>query len=665
MEHRFDLSNPKENYEQFTVIDKRVHPSYNDQSQDYDYLLLKLDGASSYPTVTLNDGKLVDIQNGQDLTVMGWGLQNAGDDTGSSLLKETTVDYMSKQKCDAILPSLVTDNMFCARRTGTDSCQGDSGGPIITADGTDVQVGIVSWGVGCADPVYPGVYADVAKQYSWIRSYICQWSPNYCLTGGGGGNNTPDGSNTNNNTPLMEMETTFQGTNGSSGNMFDIRATLSFQLVTMEIHTVSSMTETVELYTKSGSHVGYEQIKAEWTSRGQSKVIGRGEGRRTPIPDGTFDPVNVLAGETVALYVTLRSANIVYSDTDGKQVGDVYVQNSDMKLYTGIGNAYAFGSLFTPRMWNGCLKYRILGDDNSSTLPILNDDYDYEDGSTKIERVDRIYMSLVGVAPLDITAQNVWAVVTSNFVQDYYNTHDGRARDGNPIESKNVTTVFVSQNPPTNNNNENVQDDGNNDGTTSVSRGNSDNDNDDRYHRRRASVSVSVRKTNLQRRNRNLAKLTDDEMLLDYDDADYDDAATAILAETEELSISYAQSLHYVTVSEDVQPEDVATDPFSSSLQRSYYMSALRETGNPAFEKLSDVSNVYAESDGDSANYMMLVIYCAIAAACVVLVAFLFSMWSSSARRKNRSRRSRERRRQQQQQQQQQQQPRGVRYYNY
>ena len=53
--------------------------------------------------------------------------------------------------------------MICAGDTingGIDSCQGDSGGPLIsTIDQT--QVGIVSWGYGCAVAESPGVYTQL------------------------------------------------------------------------------------------------------------------------------------------------------------------------------------------------------------------------------------------------------------------------------------------------------------------------------------------------------------------------------------------------------------------------------------------------------------------------------------------------------------------------
>lgn len=57
--------------------------------------------------------------------------------------------------------------MFCAAAHFTDACQGDSGGPI-QMNGT--LIGVVSWGVGCADPFFPGVYTRLA--YPPIRYWI-------------------------------------------------------------------------------------------------------------------------------------------------------------------------------------------------------------------------------------------------------------------------------------------------------------------------------------------------------------------------------------------------------------------------------------------------------------------------------------------------------------
>ena len=76
---------------------------------------------------------------------------------------------------------IVNPCMMCAMSIGPDACAGDSGGPLLVRgpaeDGSaDIQVGIVSFGVECGNPNFPGVYARISEAYDWIREIVCSSS---------------------------------------------------------------------------------------------------------------------------------------------------------------------------------------------------------------------------------------------------------------------------------------------------------------------------------------------------------------------------------------------------------------------------------------------------------------------------------------------------------
>ena len=141
-------------------ISKRsLHPEWDPSNFRNDIMILKLDKPVDFPIVPINGDDETFPLEGQSLTVVGFGaLEEYG--RKPITLQKVSVQYVPQTECisDFKYADLVhEDVMMCAgvQEGGKDSCQGDSGGPLLARkrDGTDVQVGLVSWGVGCARPV--------------------------------------------------------------------------------------------------------------------------------------------------------------------------------------------------------------------------------------------------------------------------------------------------------------------------------------------------------------------------------------------------------------------------------------------------------------------------------------------------------------------------------
>lgn len=107
--------------------------------------------------------------------VIGWGVTEQGG-TVSPVLREVQVPIVSNAECRSRSYGMrVTDNMLCAGEPegGRDACQGDSGGPLHVFNKTNEryhEVGVVSWGEGCAAPNKYGVYTRVNRYLTWIKS---------------------------------------------------------------------------------------------------------------------------------------------------------------------------------------------------------------------------------------------------------------------------------------------------------------------------------------------------------------------------------------------------------------------------------------------------------------------------------------------------------------
>lgn len=169
------------------VVDQINHPWYNDLTLENDFMLLLLDEdivnrnvPEDGSILLLSDDDDTDLMPGNDLQILGLGVT----DTGflAEQLRDATVEIFSDNDCLNIYGpvsdnGISPDSMFCAGipvSGGIDTCYGDSGGPAVRRVGNKhIQVGVTSWGLGCAEAGYPGVYARVSSAIDWIREVVC------------------------------------------------------------------------------------------------------------------------------------------------------------------------------------------------------------------------------------------------------------------------------------------------------------------------------------------------------------------------------------------------------------------------------------------------------------------------------------------------------------
>ncbi|MCF6189933.1 MAG: serine protease [Cocleimonas sp.] len=149
-----------------------VHPNYYYQSGDADIALLELEYDSGIMTIPVSGD---DAPIGLLATVVGWGATDKDAKYFPEDLQEVEVPIVSKSICEDIYGTTeFTQNMICAgySQGAKDTCKSDSGGPLMGIQyGEYVQVGITSWGVGCAQPGHYGVYTRLSQFDGWINYY--------------------------------------------------------------------------------------------------------------------------------------------------------------------------------------------------------------------------------------------------------------------------------------------------------------------------------------------------------------------------------------------------------------------------------------------------------------------------------------------------------------
>jgi hypothetical protein len=158
----------------------KVQSTYVHRSPTYgtstggDWALIKLASPVNFPTIPITTTTAYDSGT---FTVAGWGATSEGGPQSRYLLKANVpfIDDATCRSAGGSYANLINSAEICAGNWtsgGVDTCQGDSGGPMFRRDsaGNWVQIGITSWGEGCARPGKPGVYTQISTFHAAIKA---------------------------------------------------------------------------------------------------------------------------------------------------------------------------------------------------------------------------------------------------------------------------------------------------------------------------------------------------------------------------------------------------------------------------------------------------------------------------------------------------------------
>ncbi|XP_037093263.1 venom protease-like [Pollicipes pollicipes] len=179
----YNISHTRDGRHQDLGVSRVVlHPAYRRSQNDVALLLLSRPAALGVRVQPACLPPPDADHTGQEADLAGWGrVQFAG--SVPEALQEVRLQVVDPAQCERNYreaPSF--DTLFlggfqgtkvCANgRDGTskDACQGDSGGPLVIqgADDRYQVIGVVSTGLGCGNPKYPGIYTKVSKYIPWI-----------------------------------------------------------------------------------------------------------------------------------------------------------------------------------------------------------------------------------------------------------------------------------------------------------------------------------------------------------------------------------------------------------------------------------------------------------------------------------------------------------------
>ncbi len=152
------------------------------------------------------------------------------------------------------------------------------------------------------------------------------------------------------------LTTTFAGGNSQDGIMFDVVAKSSLRLTSVQFAAASAGARTFDLYTRAGTHVGFENNAAEWTFL--RSIAFQSDGVGFPIEVGFPQAIEMAKGETRGFYIVGPTGNAISYSVGGPEgVGHVEATDAHLSILKGTSHSGVFNNQGFARVPNVAFRY--------------------------------------------------------------------------------------------------------------------------------------------------------------------------------------------------------------------------------------------------------------------------------------------------------------------
>ena len=156
------------------------------------------------------------------------------------------------------------------------------------------------------------------------------------------------------------ITTLFAANNGGNDGgavYFDVTINATdISISSLETNTFETGAMTMDVYTRTGTHVGNEGSMAGWTLVATGS--GTGAGLNNPSMLTLDNPINLSAGSTNG-FALVMDASHGHDYTNGTGSNESF-SNADLTIDLGAATNVPFtGGVFSPRVWNGSILYEV------------------------------------------------------------------------------------------------------------------------------------------------------------------------------------------------------------------------------------------------------------------------------------------------------------------